>query len=337
MAFANEILAGTALVRNAIKSENYLPGVAGWSINRDGTAELGQALIRGSLRVGAPPSPPSPYIEASVLSGIPTIAIYDGTHVLPARIMGWDLGGEGGLVLDTGNAAIETAGLSLGGSVGELIYQQLSGAGNTCLVHVGPPYTEGVKIVHSAAGMQTLELATNGVALTPDGVAGRWELSGEMLMGASAPDAGYSARMVDGKVAAGTVTTAVAVATDVVIASANAINVYAESGWAYRATVAVDHRTAVAGQRLDYKLWDGNPGVGTQLGGTVRRFLQNTGVNFDNTLMTFLWRQGSTSTMAAVNLSAARAVGAGSCDVAVNAAYLMIIEKIGDANRISNL
>ena len=38
--FGNPVVGGTELVRNAIKSSNYLTGVSGWSINRDGTAEF---------------------------------------------------------------------------------------------------------------------------------------------------------------------------------------------------------------------------------------------------------------------------------------------------------
>lgn len=51
MPFSNPILGGTALVRAAIHSPNYVPGVAGWSINRDGTAEFANATIRGNLVV----------------------------------------------------------------------------------------------------------------------------------------------------------------------------------------------------------------------------------------------------------------------------------------------
>lgn len=49
MPFNNPIVAGTALVRTAIKSPDYVPGVSGWSINRDGTAEFQSATIRGDV------------------------------------------------------------------------------------------------------------------------------------------------------------------------------------------------------------------------------------------------------------------------------------------------
>lgn len=48
MPFQNPIVAGTTLVRPAIKSPNYVAGVSGWSINRSGTAEFTSLIISGS-------------------------------------------------------------------------------------------------------------------------------------------------------------------------------------------------------------------------------------------------------------------------------------------------
>ncbi len=47
MPFSNPIVAGTALVRSAIKSPNYVAGSTGWSVNADGTAEFASLLIDG--------------------------------------------------------------------------------------------------------------------------------------------------------------------------------------------------------------------------------------------------------------------------------------------------
>jgi hypothetical protein len=50
--FVNPILGGGgALVRPAIKSPNYSPGLAGWTIKRDGSAELNNVVIRGGTVV----------------------------------------------------------------------------------------------------------------------------------------------------------------------------------------------------------------------------------------------------------------------------------------------
>lgn len=52
MVFTNSILAGETLVRDAIKSEGYVAGSSGWSINRDGTAEFNDVTSRGEVIVG---------------------------------------------------------------------------------------------------------------------------------------------------------------------------------------------------------------------------------------------------------------------------------------------
>lgn len=54
MGFANSIIGGAAaLIRAAIKSPNYVAGVSGWSINKDGTAEFQNITAHGnSILVG---------------------------------------------------------------------------------------------------------------------------------------------------------------------------------------------------------------------------------------------------------------------------------------------
>lgn len=48
MTFRNSILAGMTLIREAIQSQNYEPGQAGWKIASDGTAEFADLTIRSS-------------------------------------------------------------------------------------------------------------------------------------------------------------------------------------------------------------------------------------------------------------------------------------------------
>lgn len=53
MPFSDPIIGGGGdLIRTAIRSPGYVPGSAGWSINRDGTAEFADAVLRGQLRIG---------------------------------------------------------------------------------------------------------------------------------------------------------------------------------------------------------------------------------------------------------------------------------------------
>jgi hypothetical protein len=53
MGFANDILGGAAsLIRAAIKSPKLLSGSTGWSVNKDGSAEFNNVVIRGTIQAG---------------------------------------------------------------------------------------------------------------------------------------------------------------------------------------------------------------------------------------------------------------------------------------------
>lgn len=52
MPFSDPIVAGTVLVRDAIQSPDYLPGVSGWSINADGSSEFNGGQFRGAVILG---------------------------------------------------------------------------------------------------------------------------------------------------------------------------------------------------------------------------------------------------------------------------------------------
>lgn len=47
--FVNPLTAGTVLVREAIQSQNYNPGSAGWIIEADGDAEFNNLVVRGTF------------------------------------------------------------------------------------------------------------------------------------------------------------------------------------------------------------------------------------------------------------------------------------------------
>lgn len=49
MPFANDIVGGTKLLIPAIRSPNYIPGVQGWTINRDGSSEFASGTFRGPV------------------------------------------------------------------------------------------------------------------------------------------------------------------------------------------------------------------------------------------------------------------------------------------------
>jgi hypothetical protein len=335
--FTNPIVGGVKLIRQAIQSPNYVPGVSGWTINRDGTAEFSGVTLRGELYIGNPPSPPNPYIHGTVLSGIPTIAIYDGTHANPARIQGFDLGGDGGMVLDSGDPAGDDTSLALGATFGELFYEDAVG-GVSGLVHVGQPSTSMVQLRATGGGARDLELGLDQVNATPDAIGGRLYTRGEILHNDGIADENYCSRVVDGK-APGVSTATTVGTTETNISTANITNVYVEEGYAYRVIVHIDHRMDTLGMRLDYKLWNGTVGTGAQLGGTNRRWCDvATLTNFNGVVLYFLWRATATETIANMNLSAEKAVGGGGVAVVqVNNAFIATVEKIGMASKITNL
>lgn len=49
MPFRDPIVAGTTLIRPAIQSPNFVHGVSGWTINRDGSAEFNNVIVRGTV------------------------------------------------------------------------------------------------------------------------------------------------------------------------------------------------------------------------------------------------------------------------------------------------
>lgn len=51
--FVSPVFAGTVLVREAIQSQNYVPGVSGWILYADGTFELAGGTFRGDVIVTA--------------------------------------------------------------------------------------------------------------------------------------------------------------------------------------------------------------------------------------------------------------------------------------------
>jgi hypothetical protein len=57
MGFRDPLVGGTRLIRTAIQSPNFVTGVSGWIVRRDGSAEFLDVIIRGELWVGIAPNP----------------------------------------------------------------------------------------------------------------------------------------------------------------------------------------------------------------------------------------------------------------------------------------
>lgn len=68
MSFKNPILgANGTLIRNSMQSENYVSGVSGWQITRDGDAEFNSVIVRGRMLAK------SGNAEVEVTPGVPGV------------------------------------------------------------------------------------------------------------------------------------------------------------------------------------------------------------------------------------------------------------------------
>lgn len=73
MPFQNPTMGGEVLVRNAMQSENYAPGSAGWRIERLGAAELSQLVARGTITAGqglGVYNPDGSFVRMDIVTGI---------------------------------------------------------------------------------------------------------------------------------------------------------------------------------------------------------------------------------------------------------------------------
>ena len=104
MAFTDPIVGGTTLIRTAIRSPNYAAGTAGWTINRDGSAEFNQITSRGTVIVGTAPG--QVILDENAGNGRLSATGIDGTK----------------LVVDTGL----TAGISMTPALSGHSYQEAS-------------------------------------------------------------------------------------------------------------------------------------------------------------------------------------------------------------------
>jgi hypothetical protein len=80
MPFTNEIAAGNgAIVRNWLQSENFVTGVSGWRISKNGNAEFSNGTFRGSIESG--PLSGQHFVVNNVSTG-DVVDIYDSSNRL---------------------------------------------------------------------------------------------------------------------------------------------------------------------------------------------------------------------------------------------------------------
>lgn len=123
MPFNNPIVGGNdTLIRAKIQSENYVPGVDGWRISRNGNAEFNDIIVRGSGIFG-----PNPGRHIEINETFPSeISFHTGetTEVTPGRLGPQFTVGPGSLT-NTMTSPVHSA--VPGGFASELILETNSG------------------------------------------------------------------------------------------------------------------------------------------------------------------------------------------------------------------
>lgn len=110
MAFKNTLFSnGGDLAVTSIQSPNFVAGVSGWQINKDGTAEFSDAVLRGSLLVGNAGSA-QVHIYSAAGVGVVDFPSGDPAEDIPAQVTERVVGTGGTRVLATQYASGRVAG-----------------------------------------------------------------------------------------------------------------------------------------------------------------------------------------------------------------------------------
>lgn len=88
--FTNPVVAGIQLVRNAISSVNFVSGVSGWIIRRDGTAEFASGTFRGPVLIIEPGTGATlASIGADGNASFQDVTVNDDLFIGPLNIGDW--------------------------------------------------------------------------------------------------------------------------------------------------------------------------------------------------------------------------------------------------------
>lgn len=329
MAFSNPIVGGEngELIRASIQSPDYVAGVSGWTINRDGSAEFNNVTIRfelgtGSIVVGPPTGP---QVVIRIFNGVGMIQFptNTGEESTPASIQSMDSTDEALLQIESSFAS---------GSASSSRLRLWSG--NDA---IGSPIEPVAQL--SAFGSQSSNLNVWGTFTyldTPEFFVGN-----EIRVSDDNADGNYPIRVVSGKVFTGTTDTTISNASDTLITDAGAATTYLVNGAAYSVEVQVPTRsssgTSASGtQAIMWKLWDGAVG-GTQLANTLRKVTDSVGSSFSITSFKFVFEFTGTTGSRTINLSAIQNAGTDTLQARVNTQYHMLVNRIGDPALINNL
>jgi hypothetical protein len=330
MTFRDPIVGGNTLIRDAIKSPNYVAGVSGWSINRDGTAEFNSVTVRGDLILGTYPG--GPYIFGDNDAGSPSLEFRDDTHSDVVFLETDNTNPNTTVRLRAGDFVNRASMVGVYDGAGAVTFDDSTRS----FAVVVSADSNSVYMSAQKSGSVDLAVELDPTTAQPDGsTLGRIATLGQIYVDAFASDANYPSRMVDGRVYTGAIADSTSSSTtDVVITSANVQNTYVEKDFAYKATFWLRIAGSVLNDRAQFKLKNGTTQVGQD------RLVRITGATatFVDITLEFLWRATTTETISNLNLTVNRFSGTGTITARVEADnYTAYVEKVGDADRIGSL
>lgn len=231
MGFSNDIIGGAAaLVRAAIKSPNYLPGTAGWSINKDGSAEFRNIVLPagsgGAVITIAAVAPSSPHtgdlwlntssgLEVNQWNGSAWVPYQYGTSAIAAGAVTTTLIAANAVV--TGSiaagavtatqlaAGIVKAGIVDGTLISGAQFAAYGSTGEILVYSSNPPATGNLIMSVSAAagtdahsnaynaGTWIYDSGGNSIGLVPGGVSTASQVALSTGAGTPTPPAGSAA------------------------------------------------------------------------------------------------------------------------------------------------
>jgi len=335
VSFSNPVVGGEngELVRRSIQSPDYVPGVSGWSINRDGSAEFNNVTIRldlttGSIVVG-PDTGPQVVIRTTTagLIEFPTNESYEST-------------GNAANILSFGHDSTESVQLSITSGVVidpnwfTFSYLDLwSGEGNNNSANTRAIL--GVSGTTSSADITVYE--DQVVINAPDTYT-----DGELWVAQGNASGNAPSRVVAGEVGTGATNTTIPLTTDTEITNTSRASVYLENGAAYEVDIQIQAQktsgTSVAGTHsIDFKLWDGAVGV-NQLGPTIREVIDTANNSLlDTYRFSFVFRFTGSTGLKTLRLSGAKPAGGDTIQAQYNPVYHMLVKRAGDPALITNL
>lgn len=323
MAFENPVVGGEngELIRPSIQSPDYVAGVSGWTINRDGSAEFNDITIRGGAIVGGsitigPTGMPQVVIDSTAAEGRIRFPTNDSDESSIAEIVG----------------AINNSGLAFENLSLELTSPSTTTETQSSYVRLHSGNLDG-------SNTRRVEIGTGGALPSILVDTTQTQVNGEVYVQASggSTQQNYPGRVVRGRTN-GTIVDTTLTGTDAAVSNTNSV-VYLENGIVYRCDVQIYTRTssgtsAVGTQVIEWKLWNGAVG-GTQLGVTVQKATDSI-ASFSSQQFSFLFLYSGTTGTQTITLSARQAVGTDTLVARSSTHYFLITNRLG-RNNVLNL